>query len=68
LLFELNLHFNQNIAAATFGPISFWFGVSGEIFTRSKTPYIDIKCEEQFERSPTHNPTKQNEDRFDGSK
>ena len=56
------------IAAATFDPPSFWFGVSGEIFTRSKAPYIDIKCEEQFETSPTYNPTKQDEDRFDGSK
>ena len=53
---------------ATFDPPSFWFGVSGEIFTRSKAPYIDIKCEEQFETSPTYNPTKKDEDRFDGSK
>ena len=33
-------------------------------FYRSKAPYI-IKCEEQFETSPTYNPTKKDEDRFD---
>jgi hypothetical protein len=56
------------IAAATFDPPSFWFDVSGEIFTRSKAPYIDIKCNEHFETSPTYNPAKKDDDRFDGSK
>ena len=56
------------IAGATFNPPSFWYDVPGEIFTRSKAPYITIDCKEHFETSATYKPVKTDEDRFDGKK
>ena len=56
------------IAGASFDPPAFWYDVTGEIFTRSKAPFVQINCQDHFETSPTYKPVKTDEDRFDGNK
>ena len=56
------------IGGGTFDPPTFWYDISGEIFTRSKAKYISIDCAEHFETSPTYKPVKSDDDRFDGKK
>ena len=56
------------IGAGTFDPPAFWFDISGEIFTRSKAPFITIDCADRFETSPAYKPVKKDDNRFDGDK
>ena len=56
------------IGAGTFDPPAFWFDISGEIFTRSKAPFITIDCADRFETSPAYKPVKKDNNRFDGDK
>ena len=56
------------IGAGTFDPPAFWFAISGEIFTRSKAPFITIDCADRFETSPAYKPVKEDDNRFNGDK
>ena len=56
------------IGVGTFDPPSFWFDISGEIFTRSKASYINIDGADHFETSPAYKPAKSDDERLDGSK
>ena len=42
------------IGAGTFDPPAFWFDISGEIFTRSKAPFITIEIITNFQSSITY--------------
>ena len=69
LIFRLEVwEGDVGISGGTFDPPSFWYDLNREVFTRSKSHFVDIHAPEQVETFRFYNPVNLEDQRLQGNR